>query len=231
MTGSGWQAIADRFRGCPVLVDRVDSADFLLRPAPLAALPARSVEVVSLSKVLGLPGGGLARAADGPVLFLAEPWSTMTACLLARPRAALSGPGYRELFKAARQAVHPEVLDWLRVNSFAAALEVERRARQQHLRAVLDSALSRGWPAWLGDAVQQGAGPVWAPTLRDRDHAQHWSAARILAQHGVASAVRMFNWSGNPLLPLYEPCLAVPIHGDVPDFRGLVRALTRPRRA
>jgi hypothetical protein len=75
-------------------------------------------------------------------------------------------------------------------------------------------------------AIRAGAGPVWAPILRGSDAAQQWRAMATLDQRfGVISAMRPFNWSGNPLRPQYEVCLALPIHGGVPEFGEIVAAL------
>ncbi|MCA1645076.1 MAG: hypothetical protein LC797_06285 [Chloroflexi bacterium] len=144
----------------------------------------------------------------------------------ALPPDALARGGYRELFKESRQAVHPAVLAWLQENCLVAAVESERAARQRHLEGILDSRLAAGWPGWMVHAVSQGAGPVWAPLLRGRDAVERWQAMRTLDQgRGVASASRLFNWSGNPLHPQYEPCLAVPVHGGVTELGEIIAAL------
>jgi hypothetical protein len=141
--------------------------------------------------------------------------------------AALSREAYREFFKEGQQAVHPAVLDWLSRNSLESAAEHERIVRQRHVRALLESSLAAGWPAWMVRAVDSGAGPVWAPVLRGYDATRRWRAVRTLDQeYGVVSASRLFNWSGNPLQPRYEMCLAIPIHGDVTDFGEIVDALS-----
>jgi hypothetical protein len=49
--------------------------------------------------------------------------------------------------------------------------------------------------------------------------------ATLDQRFGVISAMRPFNWSGNPLRPQYEVCLALPIHGGVPEFGEIVAAL------
>lgn len=227
VTADGWREIAARFAGCWLVVDRVDSGDFLLRSALQPDLPEASVEVVSLSKLLGLAGGGLARTRCANVEF--DPKSTSSAVrrLLERPRSLVERGAYSDLFKISRCAVHPTVMTWLRLNCLTAAVERERLTRQRHLLALVETELSRGWPTWMIDALDQGAGPVWAPILRGQDQARRWSAMRTLEQrYGVSCALPMFNWAGNPLRPHYEPCLAVPVHGGVQRFDELVHALT-----
>jgi len=44
---------------------------------------------------------------------------------------------------------------------------------------------------------------------------------------GVRAAVRMFNWSGNPLSPRYEPSVALPIHGGLVCPAEAVSVLVR----
>jgi hypothetical protein len=67
---------------------------------------------------------------------------------------------------------------------------------------------------------------VWAPILRRHDAAQTWRGmAALEARFGVISAMRPFNWSGNPLRPHYETCLALPVHGGVTEFGEIVAAL------
>jgi hypothetical protein len=46
-------------------------------------------------------------------------------------------------------------------------------------------------------------------------------------RYGVVSASRLFNWSGDPLRPQFEMCLALPAHSGVADFAELVAALAR----
>jgi hypothetical protein len=225
LTDDAWTELQARFNGRLVLVDRVDSADFFARD-PFADLRLRSIEVLSLSKLLGIDGGGLARANGSLVAFEPEPESDVIGRLRRRPLAALSQAGYREFFKEGRQAVHPAVTAWLGRNSLEFAAEHERVARQRHLRALLDCSLAADWPAWMVRAVDSGAGPVWAPVLRGRDATRRWSAMRTLGQdYGVVSASRLFDWSGNPLRPRYEMCLALPVHGGITDFGEIVGAL------
>ena len=44
-------------------------------------------------------------------------------------------------------------------------------------------------------------------------------------RYGVVSASRQFNWSGNPLRPEYEMCLALPVHGGLTEFGEIIATL------
>jgi hypothetical protein len=122
--------------------------------------------------------------------------------------------------------VHPAALAWLHNNCPARAAEEERAARQRNLQLILKSRLSRDWPTWMCDAIGVGAGPVWAPILRGQDAARSWWVMATLKQRfDVISGMRPFNWSGNPLRPQYELCLALPLHSGVANFGEIVAAL------
>jgi len=219
-TAGAWDEITERFDDRPILVDRVDSADFFAHPR------GGTVEIASLSKLLGLAGGGLARVNGCFEKFEPQPESAAMRQLRNRSLPELNRAGYQELFKESRQAVHPSVMAWLQRNSLTCAAERERAVRQHHLQLVLNSPLARDWPVWMGDAVRAGTGPVWVPILRGQEAAQTWRVMTTLEKRfGVISARRPFNWSGNPLRPQYEMCLALPIHGGVPELGEILAAL------
>lgn len=216
-------AVRERLADVPIILDRVDSADFLAAPRSFGAF-----EVLSLSKGLGLDAGGFVRRRpDGACLAYAPPSEAGRAPGADHPELA-SHPAVRELFKQSDH-VHPEVVRWLQQNCAVTALEVERCTRNTTARLILDSQLCTGWPAWMTEAVESGAGPVWAPVLRGSDPAVHWQAiASLQRSWGVAAAVRMFNWTGNPLAPSFEPSLALPIHSGVACPADIVRTLGQP---
>jgi hypothetical protein len=212
----------ERFANRLLVVDRVDSADFFYRPM----VRPRVVEIVSLAKTLGLLGGGLARRASTFKCFDSATMTAKTRVALDRLQSGGPEEPYREFFKNSAQAMHPAVARWVVANSPFAALEDERTQRQHHVRLVENSALADGWPQWMHDAVAAGAGPGMTPVLRGRGPDVWNTAMRVLAQNaGVASTVGMFNWTGDPLEPDFEPCLLVPVHRDMQHLVEVMRAL------
>jgi hypothetical protein len=217
------EAVREELADVPVIVDRVDSADFLTTPRSFGAF-----EVLSLSKVLGLDAGGLARRRpDGAQIEFVPERNARRAPGADHPELA-SHPAVRELFKQSDH-VHPSVVRWLEQNCAVTALEAECRTRNVAARTILDSPLSTGWPTWMTEAIESGAGPVWAPVLRGSDPAVHWQTIAILQRSwGIAAGVRMFNWTGNPLAPGFEPSIALPIHSGVECPAEIVRTLGQP---
>jgi hypothetical protein len=214
-------SLRERLAGVPVIVDRVDSADFFSTPRSFGAF-----EVLSLSKALGTDAGGMARQrSDGAYVRFEPPVKSRHFPSADHPR-LVSHPAVRELFKQS-EYVHPLVIGWLAENCAITALEAECRARSSAVRLILDSQLSANWPAWMTRAIESGAGPVWAPVLRGRDPEVHRRAIASLAgSWGIGAAVRMFNWTGNPLFPRYEPSVALPIHGGVDSLAQIISALS-----
>jgi hypothetical protein len=217
--------VRQRWRGVPLIVDRVDSADFFANRRGLG-----QYEVVSLSKVVGIAAGGLARDSSGALLEFQAPRTPGPLPRLDFQQVERAGrlaahPAGREWFKQSPQ-VHPRALQWLQDNCLVDALEAERRVRNEAALTLLDRPLAAGWPRWMVDAVAAGAGPVWAPVFRGASTELHWrSAGNLRRTIGIAAAVRMFNWSGNPLRPCYEPCVALPIHGGIEDLAAVLSVL------
>ena len=203
-------AVSERCAGMPLMVDRVDSADFFAAPRTWAAF-----EVLSLSKGLGLAAGGIARrGADDAWLPFAPRPHTRPAPSADHPH-LLAHPAVRELFKQSAY-VHPSVLGWVAQNCAESALEAERQARAVAARLILNSPLSAAWPPWMAHAVDAGAGPLWAPLLRGASAEVHRRAiGQLQYALGIRAAVRPFNFSGNPLAPDYGLSVALPIHGGL----------------
>jgi hypothetical protein len=216
------QSIQERLANVPIIVDRVDSADFF------GARDVGTFDVLSLSKVLGIAAGGIARHQPDGAYLLFEP----SAADVRRSRPIVqsrqaSHPAVRELFKRS-QHVHPSVITWLETNCAVRAAEAERQARNLAARLVLNSSLAATWPTWMAQAIEDGAGPVWAPILRGQGPGVHWrTVAQLADDWGITSAVRLFNWTGNPLAPRFEACVALPIHSGVDGPGEVVASLAR----
>jgi hypothetical protein len=217
----GWPLELDRvfteFADRQVILDRVDSADFFLRTFENPNI----TEVVSLSKTLGLLGGGLARR-DGSLLrFQAKQRTGGLGRLGSR-----AGAIHAELFKNSDEMPHPIVTEWLAAYSVRDAMEQERQRRQVNLHLVAASPVAEAWPAWMHAAIDNGVGPGLAPILRQTDDAARASAMRTLAESfGVTSTISVFNWSADPLAAEYAPCLLLPIHGEMQRLPQVLHAL------
>jgi hypothetical protein len=222
---SAWDDVNELSGGASLILDRVDSA----KASNYNFASEKIFEIASLSKLLGLPGGGLCQQNGAYLEFHPGPLSTFTKGLRDDLGPVMRDvPEYKDFFKASDQTVNPEVLRWVSENCLECALDDERRARNRNLECVLDSPLSADWPQWMADAVQVGSGPGIAPILRGQSATQMRAVMAVLDERfQVQSAIYNFNWSGNPIRPTYEPCLAVPVHGMVQDLEEILRQIGR----
>jgi hypothetical protein len=221
ITKLAWEQLAYRYREAIIIRDRVDSADFWLDKADYTNPFDKLVEVGSLSKTLGVPGGGVCLEKSKTLEFIPVPRSQVTDFLLRNGMVdslAVSGE-WDDYFRNNGEVVNPGVAAWMEQNCLQCAMEEERLARQQNLRVLLSSNFSSGWPLWIAEAIESGAGPGLAPVLRGNGEMKLRDVkSRLLTDFGFESEIYHFNWSGNPLEPLYEPCLAFPVHGMVQDL-------------
>ncbi|HEV7662939.1 MAG TPA: hypothetical protein VGQ62_05340 [Chloroflexota bacterium] len=214
--------VVERFSSRLLVVDRVDSADFGFRRLDYAQV----AEVVSLSKTLGLLGGGLARRVSGYTPFHSTTETAGTRHALERLASGSTSEPYREFFKNSSQAIHPAVSTWAATHSIMASLEDERMLRQRNVRLVQASPLANGWPGWMDAAMSRGAGPGLAPVLRGCEPDTWTKVMRLLAERfETASTVGVFNWTGDPLAPAYEACLLIPVHGEMQHVAEVVRSV------
>ena len=147
-----------------MVIDRVDSADFFRRSIDCQDV----VEVLSLSKTLGLLGGGLARKSSRYCLFDSKAETAHTRHALDRVASGSPGEPYREFFKNSDQAIHPAVSKWVLANSVIDALENECARRQRNVRLMQISPLAYGWPQWMHEAVVRGLGLPGSGVARAR---------------------------------------------------------------
>jgi hypothetical protein len=227
MSANGSETVNETFPNALLIWDRVDSADFLSRtqlPTPLIV-----ADVTSLSKLLGLPGGGILRYRGEYSKYEQRLNSLLTQHLLKADEKLRNTLAYKEYFQNHREALHPDVLDWVQQNSLSDALHQECEARQRNLHLLLDTRCAARWEPWMRRAVEEGAPAGIAPLFRGANLSKlHAIASRVRERHQITTAIYHFNWSGNPVSPSYELCLAFPVHGLTRDLESVLIDWQRP---
>jgi len=236
----GISELADRFGGSILIHDTVDSAHFNIdrcvcgedRRSCLHNADCQAFKtvyrIVSLSKILGLDGGGLALR-DGQYLeFVSDVESVKI--LPALYGTGFDGAQNKALMSAFRKfeivALPTALKVWLSTNDLLGAIEYEHQQRQQNLLKILDAACIQDWPSWMKKAVNNGAAPGIIPLLRDKpDDILLKNQQNLINSLGVETSIYNFNWSGDPLQVKYEKCLAVPVHGLVKNIYKILDSL------
>jgi len=195
-------------------LDLVDSAHALLAGfvAPRAA--ACTAVIVSLSKVLGLPGGGMAYLDGNPLTFSPDPAAeTLSSWMGSGSPKGNERELCLHLHKSEIRCLHPELASWLATHDLAAAAKAEWASRRANLQRIMSGPWTENWREWMHQAFERGAAPGLAPLWVGQEVPDLGRLACRAADIGIETEVYHFNLSGDPLVPEYVPCLAYPVHG------------------
>ena len=221
-------AAREKFSDSILILDCIDSADAKNYVLSNDAYPSYIV-LSSLSKLLGLKGGGLVKI-DGEYLsFEASQSGKKLSDLLWKDKEnSFCYEECLDLHKSYVQYLHPDLYVWLKEFDLETALEQEACKRRQNLRTILNSSLSSNWPEWMFNVFENGAAPGIAPLLKDFPSGKLQECQAFLGErHQIETTVYHFNWSGNPFVTEYEQCLAFPIHGLVTNAEEIITDLAR----
>lgn len=210
-------AVAERWPRALVIHDTVDTSD-LSREALAAPPSIARARVWSLSKVLGLRGGGVA-CFDGELVGF-SPDAAHRAL-----RDALEGQA--DAVDIAKSHVRwlPSALEGaLAGTDLFASYASERTRRRVNLDAVLATRLADDWPDWMKQQGAAAGGPGLCPLMRARPAAALEALrGRLAAELQLSLPAYHFDFSSRPFEPSFERCLALPLHGQVhPEIIGKV---------
>ncbi len=210
--------LGNYFKDSVFILDAVDSAGF----SPEEKKRGKDfIHLTSLSKLLGLSGGGIVRVNGHYLEFKATAQSKQ---LLDKIKTDLPSL----IMKQDIEALDEKLEKWLQQNDLLAAIEQERMIRQQNLTDLLNNSLTENWPAWMRQAVASGAGPGIAPLFRGVAKEKLVVIQNaLLNNQNIETSIYNFNWSGNPLKPQYEPCLAFPVHGLVSNPVAILKRIIK----
>ncbi|MBF0558383.1 MAG: hypothetical protein HQL08_06345 [Nitrospirae bacterium] len=221
------QQLAEYFKGTIFVKDMVDSAHVM---RTMDAIPddfKAFVEIISLSKLLGLLSGGIAKVNGEYLSFCPETESKMLLNVF-EDRGVIEQPGdlVKNILKEDIKALPAQLAEWTAGNDLFGAVEHELMQRQKNLKDMLNTMFAEQWPDWMKEAIENGAGPGIVPLLRGcSQDSMLKNRERLLRLHGYETCVYHFNWSGNPVEPQYEKCLAFPVHGMVSGIEEILKTI------
>lgn len=221
--------VTERFRSAIIILDRVDSADIDNKMRVQFYPQNTQIDIISLSKLLGLKGGGLAKMNGDYLEFHQNNMDASLAINLWRTE------GNVQLLKKLLhihqndiEVLPGELKNWLDKNNLNEAIEQEAAQRRRNLSRVMNGPLSSGWPKWMFDAYDKGAAPGILPLFRNSDVGKLEAGKVFIEEHyGIETAIYHFNWSGDPCESKYEICLSFPIHGLITSMDAILQDIIR----
>ena len=207
--------IKEKFKNIKIILDRVDSADINNKNRIILYPELDQIDLISLSKILGLIGGGLVKLNGEFLEFKSNlQEEEIFSIILNNKTNPINVPKLINIYKNSIKCLHPELKKWLNNNDLVNALENECKDRRENLSKIINSDLSSNWPAWMIDAFKLGASPGIVPLLKDNSIDNLLKIQKeIFNTFSIETIIYHFNWSGNPFELNYEKVLAFPIHG------------------
>jgi hypothetical protein len=215
--------VQDRFPTAKIVLDRVDSLADSLDGLLWKGVGEDVLQVFSLSKTLGLAGGGLIHWQGGWVeneRTLAEGDKGL-AQGLQDLRGRLIDAVARDTIKvwgmADVQTLSPGLVQWLENNDLLAVIRLAAERRIACRSVVIDHLDILDWPAWMIEQLQSvhacvpGVLPLF---IRCGENAQPLKND-IKKEIGVEVGLYHFDQSPSYLKPNWTSCIAVPSHGQM----------------
>ena len=181
--------------------------------------------IFSLSKTLGLCGGGLAFCNYEELRFKKSGINNYDG-LRQLEKSKDNNDYLLSFFKSEIPVLPCNLVEWLEENDLSQAFEVEKEKRKLNLSKVANSRLAANWPEWMRLALNQGCMPGIVPIMKGETEINlQEKQNEILNKYQIETSVYHFNWLNNSLEPTYEKCLAFPVHGMVTEIDEIINTL------
>ncbi len=221
--------LLEKFKDTTIILDRVDSADLHNENRIKFYPETNQIDIISLSKLLGLPGGGLLQINGKYLTFNASIVDEeISKSIWSSEIIENFYPKFLKIHMNDFETLHPELNKWLLINDLSKAIEEENTIRRENLIKIIDSELSSIWPEWMIKAYKDGAAPGIVPILKNQPKNTLLEVCKyFMKTFGVETSIYHFNFSGDPIEPKYEIILAFPIHGMLKDkLAGFIEIMT-----
>lgn len=210
--------ILKKFMNTIIIFDRVDSVDISNENRMVFYPEVEQIELISLSKNLGLIGGGIAKLNGKYLKFKSAKNEEALSTSIWKNNIIENYVKLIDIHKSYIECLHPKLKNWLKNNDLDEALAIEYKKRKQNLSRIINCSLSSEWPEWMINVFKNGAGPMIAPLFRNQSRKILEEKQNFLEKiYGIETTLYHFNWTGNPLNPSYENVLAFPIHGGITE--------------
>ncbi len=217
------EAAIDTFPNAALIMDRVDSMGESLASLPECYASPDIFQVFSLNKLLGIGGGGLvARGDDWQDAEKGNEEEREVCRVLSELKKSLGASPEADLVQSWELAdigvFTPELAQWLDANNLAHSIRDAAAARRSRIETLAAYKDRLKWPQWMCEQLQgqQRTFPGIAPLfVRDRGIAR--DLARTIGERiGIRVADYHFDKSPSYTKSDWTPCIAVPLHWQVP---------------
>lgn len=211
--------VQSHFADAKLIMDMVDSVHSTLDGLVLDETDETVFQVFSLSKTLGLGGGG--------IIFGGHTWITneyapideeikITNKLYSiyKQRSEITQILTKTWLLADMPLLSPGLNEWLEENDLCTALALATKARKAHSEVVLRFIGQLGWEPWMVQQIEttEGRLPGILPLFLDGHKDVAKLKNEIETEVGVELALYHFNRSESYCASDWVPCLAVPLH-------------------
>jgi len=212
--------ISERFKDTVIILDRVDSADIDNKNRVQFYPRNKQIDIFSLSKLLGLRGGGFAKVNGDFIAFSANGKHEMLSKILwaKNNKEKLAKNNLSEnllgIHKHYLQALPSDLKTWLSKNDLKKALDNENKKRVEAMSKIMSTSLVEDWPKWMLSAVENDVAPSWVPLFKEKSEKELEDLKlKMKDKFGIYSPVCHFDWAGNSIKNNYQKSLMFPING------------------
>lgn len=215
--------ILTKYENKIIIFDRVDSISFFFDKY-CDNHTNNIVEIFSFSKVFGTSGGGLVRL-DGKYLIFYEnkDHEIFYTLILDKEINESNNNVLTNFYKSDVNFVNPDFKKWFHNNDVIDLLDTIYSNSKLSYSYLMGSHLSDCYLDWMKNLISSEKYPRIVPLFKNYDIN---NLKRILndfrRQFNINVNIYHFNWSGNPMLPYYESCLAIPFINEFKINKNII---------
>lgn len=208
------QKILDKFPDAIIVLDKVDVPSMVEQNQNICQQSGNVViEIWSLSKILGLPCGGIAKINR---IFVDRSEALSCDEIMQTLNNNIELEESKNIIKSQMKGI-PEVMHhYISEYDIELEIDIEAAKRRSNMAEIKKTGLCDDWPLWMCDVLDGGAAPGIAPLYigESKDRLQR-IRDKLDTDFNIETSIYHFNTNGDPLSPEYKPCLAFPVHSQM----------------
>ena len=211
-----------KFKKEILIHDRVDSVDLNIKKKNNNK---KIYKVFSLSKTIGLEGGGLILKNNN---FLKSNVDKSHSKLSLKTDNLIknnqkNSSELQDFRKNYIKMISKNDTVWINKNNIYSAFADEFKKRKYNLNIFFVSSLAENYPLWMKNNIKELITPNCIPIFKNKS-LKFLQKKRIylLKKYKLDSKIYHFDWNGNFFSPNYKRSLIMPIHSEVKNFKKII---------